>query len=269
VDDTVVKTDPDEDHDEAGAREAGLVQEDSPDLDEALDPDLDETAFEVEFDPELEKRDIHEADEDILDDREVPGSRGAMPRGSVSIPGMGGKVFDFRGTGLCPRNGGRIRPLLMVHHIPVVPNAKGIRDFQTLGDVLRAQGLAIHAATDAEGNVALYTRFDELCFGHRGANQIACGIEHMHMSVGEPWTEQQMRAAAWCAHRVWVSHGIPPREGKVLKGDGFVGVQRRGHTSHKTVSAMAGFNDRSDPGDGFNYAHLYELTRFFHKHHRF
>src|SRR5688500_6260000 len=128
-----------------------------------------------------------------------------QPTSARRIPGMGGKVCDFRGTGLCPPNGGRIRPLVMVHHIPVVPNGQGLADFETLGRVLRNQGLAIQAATDAEGNVALYTRFDELCFGHRGANSFACGIEHMHMTVNEPWTEKQMRAAAWCAHRAWVS----------------------------------------------------------------
>jgi hypothetical protein len=186
-----------------------------------------------------------------------------------TIPGMGGKVFDFRGTGLCPPNGGRMRPLLMVHHIPVVHQQPGIGDFETLARVLRAQGLAIQAATDAEGNVALFTRLDELCFGHRGANQFACGVEHMHFDVNEPWTEKQMRAAAWLAHRAWRSFGIRPRKGLLLPGAGLVRVQRRGHTSHMEVSAKAGFNDRSDPGPKFRFAHLYELTRFFDKHHRF
>ena len=186
-----------------------------------------------------------------------------------TIRGMGGKVFDFRNTGLCPPNGGRIRPLVMVHHIPVVPQAKGVADFERLGAILRGQGLAIQAATDSEGNVALFTRFDELCFGHRGANQFACGVEHMHMTVDEPWTEEQMRAAAWCAHRVWKSHGIPPRRAKLTPGAGVVGVKRRGHTSHMNVSSLAGFNDRSDPGRGFSFKHLYELTRFFDKDHRF
>jgi N-acetylmuramoyl-L-alanine amidase len=191
------------------------------------------------------------------------------PRSERAIPGMGGKVFDFRGTGLCPPNGGRIRPLLMVHHIPVVPQQAGTGDFVRLGQILRGQGLAIQAATDAEGNVALYTRFDELCFGHRGANQLACGIEHMHFTVDEPWTEQQMRAAAWCANRVWDAFGVPPRKGHLLPGSGLVRVTRRGHTSHMEVSNLAGFHDRSDPGPRFNFARMYELTRFFHQHRRF
>jgi hypothetical protein len=257
-------------HDEAGAREAGLLRDDRPELDEALDPELDETVFEVEVDPSLEERDIHEADEALAAEEEAPETRAprVSPRSTITVPGMG-KVFDFRGTGLCPRSGGRIRPLIMVHHIPVVRNVAGVSDLTRLGEILRAQGLAIQAATDAEGNVALYTRFDELCFGHRGANQFGCGVEHMHMTVGEPWTEKQMRAAAWCAHRVWVSHGIPPRGAVITPGDRIVGVQRRGHTSHKNVSDNAGFRDRSDPGAGFNLAHLYELTRFFKKQGRF
>jgi hypothetical protein len=251
-----------EDHGEASAQE--------PELDEALDPDLGESAFEVEVDPALEARDLHEADEEL--DEAIAAEHRAprvMPRSERTIPGMGGKVFDYRGTGLCPPNGGRIRPLVMVHHIPVVRNVAGTADFVTLGQILRGQGLAIQAATDAEGNVALYTRLDELCFGHRGANQLACGVEHMHMTVDEPWTEEQMRAAAWCAARVSKSFGIPPREAKLRPGEGLVGVTRRGHTSHKVVSSLAGFNDRSDPGPRFDFAHLYELTRFFEKHGRF
>jgi N-acetylmuramoyl-L-alanine amidase len=191
------------------------------------------------------------------------------PRSIRTIPGMGGKVFDFRGTGLCPPNGGRIRPLVMVHHIPVVAQMPGVADFEKLGRILRGKGLAIQAATDAEGNVALFTRFDELCFGHRGANQVGCGVEHMHLTVDKEFTERQMRAAAWCANQVWVSFGIPPRRGILLPGDGRVSVQRRGHTSHKNVSKKAGFNDRSDPGSNFSYGHLYELTRFYNQHHRF
>jgi N-acetylmuramoyl-L-alanine amidase len=255
-----------EEHGEADVRSAGLVREDHPELDEALDPEF-EPAFELEADPELEKRDLHEADEELEAEptKDLPK---IAPRSERTIPGMGGKVFDYRGTGLCPPNGGRIRPLLMVHHIPVVPNMTGTRDLVRLGDILRRQGLAIQAATDAGGNVALYTQFDVLCFGHRGANQIACGIEHMHFRVDEPWTEKQMRAAAWCAVQVWVAFGIPPR-GAVLGRGNPVVTQRRGHTTHKLVSDLAGFNDRSDPGAGFNFPHLYELTRFFRKHHRF
>lgn len=192
-----------------------------------------------------------------------------------TVPGMGGRVFDFRGTDLCPANpGGKIRPLVMVHHIPVVKQAPGLADFKKLGGSLRGQGLAIQASTDADGNVALYTRWDEKCFGHMGANHVACGIEHMHFKVTEKWTEEQMRAAAWCSWRVWKSFGIPPRRAILTPGAGHfdgdefvleapVGVQRRGHTSHQHVSDMIGSGQRSDPGPKFNFKHLYELTRFF------
>jgi hypothetical protein len=204
-----------------------------------------------------------------------------QPRSVRTVPGMGGKVFDFRGTGLCPPNGDfRIRPLVFVHHIPVVENAHGLADFEKLGGILRGQRLAIQAATDAEGNVALFTRLDEFCNGHLGANHLACGAEHMHVTLDEEWTEEQMRAAAWLANRAWDSFGIPPRRAKLLPGDGFfgpdgfvltkpVGVQRRGHTSHKNVSAKIGSGQRSDPGPKFSFKHLYELTRFFHEHRRF
>lgn len=266
--DTAVDKSFEQEHGEAEARDAGLVRDDNPELDEALDPEF-ESVFEVEIDPELETRDIHDADEEVAAARGEEGTRGVTsPRSERTIPGMG-KVFDFRGTGLCPPNGGRIRPLAMVHHIPVVRNVTGFADFVSLGNILRGQGLAIQAATDAEGNVALYTRFDEMCFGHRGANQLACGVEHMHMTVGEAWTEKQMRAAAWCAEQVWTSYAIPPRGAKLLPGNRLVSVQRRGHTSHKDVSTLAGFRDRSDPGEGFSFAQLYELTRFFHKNRRF
>ena len=260
------------DHGEEDARNAGLVRADHPEFDEALDPEF-EPVFEVEVDPELESRDIHEADEDIesepLEEPAAAASGRISPRSERTIPGMGGKVFDYRGTGLCNPNGGRMRPLVMVHHIPVVSNVSGTADFVTLGDILRGKGLAIQASTDAEGNVALFTRFDEFCFGHRGANQLGCGVEHMHRTVDEAWTEKQMRAAAWCAAQVWISHAIPPRGAVLLEGRPVVKVQRRGHTSHKTVSDLAGFNDRSDPGAGFKFAHLYELTRFFREHGRF
>lgn len=203
------------------------------------------------------------------------------PRSVRKVPGMGGKVFDYRETGLCPPNGGRIRPLVFVHHIPVIPNAVGLADFERLGRDLRAQGLAIQAATDAEGNVALFTRLDEFCFGHKGANHLACGAEHMHLKLDEEWTEEQMRAAAWLSNRVWDSFSILPRRAKLLPGDGFfepdgnykvtkpVGVKRRGHTSHEKVSAKIGSFQRSDPGDKFSFEHLFELTRFFHEHGRF
>jgi hypothetical protein len=194
---------------------------------------------------------------------------------------MGGRVFDYRGTGLCPPSRDfRIRPLVFVNHIPEVPQATGTADFETLGRILKGKGLAIQAATDAEGNVALFTRLDQFCFGHLGANMVACGAEHMHSSVNKVWTEEQMRAAAWLANRAWNAFGIKPRRAILTPGDGHlegsefvldrpVGVRRRGHTSHKNVSALIGSHQRNDPGDGFSFRHLYELTRFFHKHDRF
>jgi N-acetylmuramoyl-L-alanine amidase len=193
------------------------------------------------------------------------------PKSVRAIPGMGGKVFDFRGTGLCPpaRGGQRIRPLVMVHHIPEVHQAAGTGDFIKLARILVDGGKSIQASTDGDGNVALFTRWDELCWGQRGANFLGCGVEHMHFSTGKTFSERQMRAAAWCAAQVWISFNIPPRRGILLPGNGVVRVQRRGHTSHMNVSKKAGFNDRRDPGPNFDYAHLYDLTKFYRKHRKF
>jgi hypothetical protein len=58
-----------EDHGEAEARAAGLIREDHPELDEALDPEL-EPEFDVPADPELEQRDIHEIDDALAPEGE-------------------------------------------------------------------------------------------------------------------------------------------------------------------------------------------------------
>jgi len=96
VDETVAGDSTDDAHGEAMARAAGLVREDNPEFDEALDPEF-EPVFEVEIDPALEERDIHEADDDPERGGDIVNARAER-----TIPGMGGKVFDFRGTGLCP-----------------------------------------------------------------------------------------------------------------------------------------------------------------------
>jgi hypothetical protein len=68
---------------------------------------------------------------------------------------------------------------------------------------------------------------------------------------------------------VWIQHAVPPRGAVLTAGNQIVGVKRRGHTSHQKVSDLAGFRDRTDPGAGFDFAHLYELARFFRKNGRF
>lgn len=181
------------------------------------------------------------------------------------VPGMG-SVYDFRGTGLLPANGGRIRPLVFVQHIPVYPNKPGVQDFLGLAQVLKDQGLALQSATDRDGNVALYNRLDMLCYQARGANSVSCGCEHMHMTVDEVWTRKQMRAAAWLAYRAWRDYGIPAQTAQLTRGTGTVGVARRGHTSHRMVSIMAGFYDRSDPGAKFDWSYMYSCVKFYDTH---
>jgi hypothetical protein len=184
------------------------------------------------------------------------------------IPGMG-KVYDWRTSPWTPANGGKIKPLIFVQHIPVVRNVTGIGDFVTLRNVLVAQGLMVQCATDAEGNVALFTPFDQLCYQARGANQVSTGCEHMHATTNEPWTRKQMRAAAWLAQLAQRKHGIPCKGGRLGEGPGVVKVLSRGHVTHEGVSKKAGFNDRSDPGPGFDWAYMWHCVAYFKEHGHF
>lgn len=177
-------------------------------------------------------------------------------------------IRDYRDTGLCPANGGRITPVIFIDHIPVIRNKDGVGDLILLGQVLKQQGLAVQRGTDAEGNVAKYTDLNELCYHARGANTISAGAEHMHYGLSEPWTERHFRAAAYCAWEAWHYRGIPLQGAKLLPGNP-TRVERKGHASHKAQSAAAGFGDRSDPGPGFRFMHVYELARFYDKHRRF
>jgi hypothetical protein len=181
------------------------------------------------------------------------------------IRGMG-KVYDWRTSPWTPANGGKIKPLILVQHIPVVRNVAGIGDFITLRNVLVAQGLMVQCATDSEGNVALYTPFDQLCYQARGANQLSTGCEHMHAATSEPWTKRQLRAAAWLVQLARRKHGIPIEGATLGSGDGVVRVAKRGQTTHESVSKMAGYNDRSDPGPGYDWAYVRHCVRFFEQH---
>lgn len=180
-----------------------------------------------------------------------------------------GKVIDYRDTGLLEPSGGIIRPLIMVEHIPVIKNVPGTDDFETLARVLNDQGLSLQAATDAEGNVALYNPLNRLCFQARGANQVSCGVEHMHLSIGEAWSRKQLRAAAWLWQLAEREFGIPLRIARLASGPGRVNVLRRGHTSHQRVSEAAGFNDRVDPGPGFDWEYVRKAALFFKRHGHF
>lgn len=177
-------------------------------------------------------------------------------------------VFDYRRE--TPSNGGIIALRACVHHLPVIRNEPGRQDLDTLRRVLMAQGLMVQFGTDAEGNVAMYTKANRLCYHARGANSVACGIEHMHATVGEPWTERQMRAAAWVAQYLEREFGLPLQLADVEPGPGAtVVIKRKGHTSHQQISRVAGFNDRSDPGKGFDYSKMFSAARYFKAHGHF
>jgi hypothetical protein len=161
----------------------------------------------------------------------------------AAIPGMG-KVIDWRSSSWTPVNGGKIRPLLFVDHIPVVHNAPGIADFIRLRDVLVAQGLMVQCSTDGAGNVALFTPLNYLCYQARGANSFSAGCEHMHYLTTDPWTNRQLNAASY-VHWRWSKYQAGPnRRASLAAGNGVVRVVRRGYTTHKDVSHYAGYNDR-------------------------
>lgn len=174
-----------------------------------------------------------------------------------------GRVFDYRGTGVLPPSGGRIPLLLMVEHIPVIRQMPGTQDFIVLADVLRARGLSLQAATDAEGNVAIYNNLNRLCWQARGANSFSCGVEHMHATITEPWTRAQLNASAWLWHYAKTVYGLPLRHGRLGDGPGIVKVLRTGHVTHQGVSNHAGFHDRSDPGPGYDFAYVKHAAEFF------
>ena len=230
-------------------------------------------------DPETDPpRDIHEVDEilgsdQLLDEfltraapQEAAGSarllREIKHRGRVQV-----RVWDYRH--LASPNGGRIRLLGHVDHIPVIRQMAGRADIEVLLRVLKSQGLMVQRATDADGNVALFTEADRLCFHARGGNSLLCGTEHMHQSVTEPWANRQLNAAAYIRAQLFEHRGVPRGQGILGSGSGFVTVRKRGHVSHETVSRKAGFNDRSDPGARFPEDEVRDRAVFFVKHGHF
>lgn len=174
------------------------------------------------------------------------------------------RVWDYR-AGTRP-NGGRIQLRACVHHIPVMHNQKGRKDLDSLRRVLIDQGLMVQFGTDEEANVALYTRANRLCYHAKGGNHVTCGIEHMKFRTSEDWERAQMKAAAWIAQYLKREFDIPFQMADVERGPGnTVVIRRKGHTSHQQISRMAGYNDRTDPGPGFDYELMFKLARYFER----
>lgn len=182
--------------------------------------------------------------------------------------GQTSKIWDYRGE--TSPNGGVIGLRACTWHIPVIPNVVGRGDLDTLRNVLLAQGLMVQFGTDAEGNIALYTRANRLCFQARGGNSVTCGVEQMHKTIGEPWSRKELRAGGWIAQYLEREFDIPLQMADVEPGPGAtVVIARKGHTSHQQISRVAGFNDRSDPGKGFDYQYVFHAARFFKAHGHF
>jgi hypothetical protein len=221
--------------------------------------------------------DIHLADRILADPRRleaalelVRGGASGMfqPTKIKTIKGMG-TVWDYRR--FTQPNGGPIEPLVFVQHIPVIRQMDGRADLDVLWRVLVSQGLMVHNGTDAEGNVALYCRMDRLCFHARGGNSVSCGTEHMHLTTAEDWSDRQLNAAAYLSNRAYENQDLPRRHGNLDRGPGFVKVRRRGHVTHEAVSAKAGFNDRSDPGERYEalMEEIKDRAVFYGRNHRF
>lgn len=178
--------------------------------------------------------------------------------------GLTSTVWDYRQE--TPPSGGIIDLGLCVHHIPVIRNQPGRSDLDQLRRVLLDQDLMVQFGSDREGNVAMYTKANRLCYHARGANSVSCGIEHMHYAVGEAWSLRQMRAAGWIAQYLEREFKIPLQMGKMEPGGNRqVKVVRKGHTSHAQVSKVIGLNDRSDPGPGFDFEQMFSYARYFRK----
>lgn len=188
-----------------------------------------------------------------------------------TLPGNhGGKVYDYRGTKAIVPNGGVIPLLGMVEHIPVMADRPGTQDFDALASVIRQRGLGLQAATDGEGNVALFTNLNRLCWQARGLNSVSCGVEHMHMTIGQPWPRVQLNASAWLWHYAKVVYGLEKRHGKLAPaGFGVAKVVRKGHVTHQEEAAAAGYFDRSDPGPGYDFDYVQHAANYFSRHKTF
>lgn len=181
--------------------------------------------------------------------------------------GQRSSIFDYRPE--TRPNGGIIDLRACVHHIPVMGQGPGHTDLDMLRRILIDKGLMVQFGSDAEGNVALYTRANRLCYHAKGGNQLTCGVEHMHYGVGDPWAKKQMRAAAWIAQYLEREFHLPLRMADVEPGPGVVRIVRTGHTSHQQISNMAGYHDRRDPGHGFDYEQMFSAADFYKRHGHF
>lgn len=245
------------------ASNCAVVERDE-DLDHAS---LNDSPGVEEWNERHEVRDLHDREDESTPDVDVERLQASFrPKVIREVPGMG-RIYDFRNTGLLPPNGGRIHLQCWIEHIPVYPNKPGYDDFIGLAGVLRAQGLSLQTATDGVGNVALYNRYDVLCYQARGVNQCSGGTEHMHMAVGEKWSKRQLRASAWILNQVYNKHGIPVRTAELVPaGSGIARVTRTGHTSHQHEADVAGYHDRIDPGSGYDWPYVRHCFEYYRRH---
>ena len=182
--------------------------------------------------------------------------------------GVYSSIYDYRGE--TSPNGGTIALKACTWHIPVIEQAPGRADLDTLRRVLLDQGLMVQFGTDGEGNVAMYTKANRLCWQARGGNYATCGVEQMHYRTTDEWSLKQLRAAGWIMQYLEREYDIPLQMADVEPGGpGLALIVRKGHTSHRQIARMAGYNDRTDPGHGFDYEYCFHAANFFKEHGHF
>jgi hypothetical protein len=84
----------------------------------------------------------------------------------------------------------------------------------------------------------------------------------MHLTVGEAWSKKQLRAAAWIWQYAEREFGIPVQTAVLGRGIP-TPVLKRGHISHKNQAKAAGYNDRIDPGTGFDVPYVAHCVAYF------
>jgi hypothetical protein len=88
----------------------------------------------------------------------------------------------------------------------------------------------------------------------------------MHMSISEPWTKRQLRAAAWVNQLERRHVGTAQHRASLAPGNGTVRVLHGGQTTHEAISAYAGYHDRTDPGGGYDFEYVAHCEQYFAKH---
>jgi hypothetical protein len=166
-----------------------------------------------------------------------------MPRGTKTGGGNSTVTLNPIDIPLPPgtHGGQRSETKLIVLHDTEGHNTPGVGDLHTLGDVLRGEGLSVHAGNDAEGNCARYLPDDTEGYHVAAYNSIAVGIEQIGFSTQGSWPPAQIEnTAKWVAY--WAGkYGIPIRFSTT-----------HGICQHKDLGAAGGNHNDCGPAYPFD-----------------